>query len=240
MAKLFDLSDAGHLPTRIGLDDEAWRFLPAAWAEAEPARKQIRLRHLLTMTSGLTPYDGPYRADYLEQVFAQRVEAPPGTVWAYASVPVDMLSLILEKVTTRKLGQFFNEEINAAIGAAPVRWGEFGEHTGGSGGPQGGAQFPARDLARVGYLALHHGVWVQDGQPRQVIQAERVDTFTHREPSLEATTWRQPNFAFEPHANRYYGRLWWNNHTGQGLGASAPRDAFYMSGWGRQACFVVP
>jgi CubicO group peptidase (beta-lactamase class C family) len=240
MARLFDMSDDGQLPKRIGLDDEAWRFLPAAWVEAEPARKQIRLRHLLTMTSGLTPYDGPYKADYLDQVFAQRVEAPQGTVWAYASVPVDMLSLILEKVSGRKLDQFFNEEINAAIGATPVKWGQFSGHAGGSGGPQGGAQFPERELARVGYLALHHGAWQTDGQRRQVISAERLDAFTHREPSLEKTTWRQPNFAFEPQANKYYGHLWWNNHTGQGLGEAAPRDAFYMSGWGKQACFVVP
>ena len=123
MAKLFELSDAGKLPQRIGMEDEAWRFLPAQWAEAEPARKQIRLRHMLTMTPGLTPYDGPYKTNYLEQVFAQKVEAPPGTVRAYAPVPVDMLSLILENVSGRKLDQFFNEEINAAIGAAPVKWG---------------------------------------------------------------------------------------------------------------------
>ncbi len=240
MAKLFDLSDTGQLPKRIGLDDEAWRFLPAQWAEAEPARKQIRLRHLLTMTSGLTPYDGPYKADYLDQVFAQKVEAPPGAVWAYASVPVDMFSLILENVSGRKLDQFFDQEINAAIGAAPVKWGQFSGHAGGSGGPQGGARFPARELARVGYLALHHGAWEKDGQRRQVIEAERIDAFTHRDSTLEKSTWRQPNFAFEPQANQYYGRLWWNNHTGQGLGNAAPRDAFYMSGWGKQACFVVP
>jgi len=120
------------------------------------------------------------------------------------------------------------------------KWGQLSEHTGGSGGPQGGAQFPARELARVGYLALHHGVWSQNGGHRQVISAERLDAFVQREPSLEKATWRQPNFAFEPQSNRYYGHLWWNNHTGQGLGDGAPRDAFYMSGWGKQACFVVP
>ncbi len=88
-AKLFDLSDAGKLPKKVAVEDEAWRFLPARWAEAEPARQKIRLRHLLTMMSGLTPYDGPYRDDYETRVFAQTVEAPPGTVWDYAVVAVD-------------------------------------------------------------------------------------------------------------------------------------------------------
>ncbi|MBI4603934.1 MAG: serine hydrolase [Planctomycetes bacterium] len=240
LAKLLDLSDAGKLGKRIGLDDEAWRFLPARWSEGEEVRKRIQIHHLLTMTSGLTPYDGPYREGYLEKVFAQAVEAPPGRVWAYASVPVDLLSLIVEDVAGRSLGDFFNEEIGAPIRAAPVRWGTFAGHTGGSGGPQGGARFPARDLARVGYLVLHGGTWERDGRAVQVISAERVAAFTRPAASIEGATWRQPNFAFEPDANRYYGRLWWSNRTGQALGPAAPRDVVYMSGWGKQACFVVP
>jgi CubicO group peptidase (beta-lactamase class C family) len=192
------------------------------------------------MTSGLTPYDGPYEVDYEEKVFAQAVEAPPGTVWAYASVPVDMLSLVIENVSGQKMGDFFNECINDVIGTASIGWGEFSGHTGGSGGPGGGTRFPARELARVGYMVLHDGVWEKDGQQKQVISKMRVREFTQKASWLENTKWCQPNFAFEPHANRYYGHLWWNNSTRQALGEAAPRDAVYMSGWGKQACFVVP
>jgi len=139
MAKLFDLSDAGRLPAnfggRIGIDDEAWRYLPAAWAEAEPDRKKILLRHLLTMTSGLTPYDGPYQADYEQKLFAQTVEAPPGTVWGYASVPVDMLSLVIENVTGGTEAEFFQREIHTRLGGAQITWGTFGAHTGAREGP---------------------------------------------------------------------------------------------------------
>jgi CubicO group peptidase (beta-lactamase class C family) len=240
MAKLLDLSDAGKLTRRVGIEDEAWRYLPARWAEAEPARKRIQLRHLLTMTSGLTPYDGPYQADYEDKVFAQAVEAPPGTVWAYASVPVDMLSLVIENVTGRTQEEFFNEHLGAAIGAAPVTWGKFNRHTGGSGGPEGGARFPARELARVGFLVLRDGAWEKDGKQDQVLSAARVREFTRWAPFLEKATWRRPNFAWEPNANLFYGHLWWNNRTGQALGQAVPRDAVYMSGWGKQACFVVP
>lgn len=240
LAKLFDLSDAEKLPQRIDVEDAAWPFLPAKWAETEPARKLLRIRHLLTMTSGLTPYDGPYEADYEDKVFAQTVEAPPGTVWAYASVPVDMLSLVIENLSGRTLDGFFNEHINAAIGAAPVEWGRFGSHTGGSGGPEGGARFPARELARVGYLVLRGGAWEKGEQREQVISEARLRQFTQWASWLEKTKWRQPNFAFEPQANCYYGYLWWNNRTGQALGEGAPRDTVYMSGWGKQACFVAP
>lgn len=240
MSKLFDLSDAGKLKKHINMDDEAWQFLPSKWVETEPERKHIKIRDMLTMTSGLTPYDGPYEANYEEKVFAQTVESPPGTVWAYASVPVDMLSLVIENISGQKMEDFFNEYINNVIGTTPIEWGNFGSHTGGSGGPGGGPKFPARELARVGYLVLHDGVWEKDGQRNQVISKIRLREFTQKASWLENTKLRQPNFAFEPQANYYYGHLWWNNSTGQALGESAPRDVVYMSGWGKQACFVVP
>jgi len=65
-----------------------------------------------------------------KKIFAQTVEVPPGTVWAYASVPVDMLSLVIENVSGQKMGDFFNEYINNVIGTAPIEWGKFGGHTG--------------------------------------------------------------------------------------------------------------
>ncbi len=240
MARLLDLNERRLLEKSISLDDFAHRYVPPSWGESEPARRNIRLRHLLTMTSGLTPYDGPYRDDYEKQVFAQRVESSPGTVWAYASVPVDLLTYVVEDVTGRLLGDFFNDEIGSAIGAARVAFPTFSGHSGGSGGPGGGARFTARDLARVGYLLLHHGVWTRDGLVRQVIEAERVAQFTQWVPSLEGAEWRQPNFAFEANANQYYGYLFWTNRTQQGPGPAVPRDAFYMSGWGKQICAVIP
>jgi CubicO group peptidase (beta-lactamase class C family) len=240
MARLFDLSDAGQLPRRIAITDEAWRFLPAAWAEAEPARKRIQLRHLLTMTSGLTPYDGPYREQYETLIHAQTVEAPPGTVWAYASVPVDLLSLVIENVTGRTQEEFFHAEIGSRIGGARMQWGRFGDHTGGSGGPQGGARFTARELARVGWLVLHDGVWERDGRREQVISAARLREFTRQADWLLACQWRQPNFAREPHGHQTYSHLWWNNRTGQTLGEAVPRDAIYMSGFGKQICALIP
>lgn len=240
MAKVFDMSDRGLLKKTIGLDDFAYRYVPPSWGQSEAPRQKIQIRHMLTMTSGLTPYDGPYKDDYETQVFAQRVEVPPGTVWAYASAPVDLLSFAIEDVTGRTLGDFFNDEIGSAIGASRVTFPAFSDHSGGSGGPGGGAQFRTRDLARVGYLLLHRGAWEHDGSVRQVIGAERVAQFTQWAPVLKDTNWRQPNFAFEPNANNYYGYLFWTNRTQQGLGSAVPRDAFYMSGWGKQICAVIP
>ena len=77
MAKLFDLSDSGRFATTIGIDDYAYRYLPASWAAEEAERKRIKIRHLMTMSSGLDAYDGPYGDldAYAETVVTRRVVA---------------------------------------------------------------------------------------------------------------------------------------------------------------------
>jgi CubicO group peptidase (beta-lactamase class C family) len=197
---------------------------------------------MLTMSSGLVPYDGPYRDldAYGRTILTQEVEAAPGTVWAYASAPVDLLSLVVEDVSGKILGDFFNEQIAAAIGAAPVGFPKFGTHSGGSGGPGGGARLPTRDHARLGYLLLHEGQWRDESGTKQVLAPETVWLLTRWEPRLGAETYREPNHPRTKNAHHYYGYLFWTNHTQESLGAAVPADAFYMSGWGKQICCVIP
>jgi CubicO group peptidase (beta-lactamase class C family) len=239
MAKLFDLSDAGKTSRRVGPEDFAHAYLPGSWAR-DPRMKDIRIRHLLTMSSGLAPYDGPYPktgTEYFDIVLSTGFEAAPGTVWAYASVPIDLMSLVIQTVTGQTEKEFFDREIGGPIGLAPVSWPTMGEtpHTGGSGGPGGGARFTARDLARVGYLLLRRGAWGD----RQVVSAGRVDLFTRWAPWLESATFRTPNFSRTADAQTYYGYTFWTNRTGI-LGPAVPVDAYWMSGWGKQTCAVVP
>lgn len=194
----------------------------------------------MTMCSGLDPYDGPYTENYSKVVLSQLVKSPPETVWAYASVPVDLLSLIIENVTGEIERDFFNQEINADIGVPTVAWPDFGGHTGGSGGPGGGAKFDARNLARIGYLMLQKGAWNNGDGLKQIVSRERVSQITQWASFLQNATYLIPNFAFERDAKMYYGYLWWTNHTQQSLGPAVPKDTFYMSGWGKQACWIVP
>ncbi|MBI3465450.1 MAG: serine hydrolase [Planctomycetes bacterium] len=241
-AKLCELSAAGEFKKKIDFDSPAWKYLPASWSEQDPRRKAIALRHMLTMSSGLDPYDGPYRDldAYGQTILTQQVEAPPGTVWAYASAPVDLLSLVVEDVSGKLLSDFFNEQIAAPIGAAPVQFPQFGTHSGGSGGPGGGARLATRDHARLGYLLLHEGEWRDESGTKQVLTPETVRLLTAWEPRLESETYREPNFARIKGAQNFYGYLFWTNRTQESLGTATPADAFYMSGWGKQICCVIP
>jgi CubicO group peptidase (beta-lactamase class C family) len=238
MAKLFDA-----MPGRIGLDDPVFRFMPVEWAAAEPRRKQILVRHLLTMTSGQDPYDGPYQdlAAYAKTVLSVGVEAAPGTVWAYASAPVDQLSHVIESAAGSKQGDYFRREIALPIGMAPFEWPEFDGHTGGSGGVRGGARLTPREIARVGYLLLHRGVWDDGAGPRQIISVDRVKALSNWARWLEKAAYREPNFAREKGAQQVYSPyLFWTNRTQEPLGSSVPADTFYMAGYGKQGCWIIP
>ena len=242
MARLFDLSDSGRFSTPIGIDDHAYRYLPESWAAEEPERKRIKIRHLMTMSSGLEAYDGPYGDldAYAKTVVTRRVVAPPGEVWEYSSAPVDLLSLIIEKVTGKTERDFFNQEINAAIGGPEVAWPSFQGHTGSSGGPGLGARYTARDLARVAYLLLRKGVWDDGHGPKQIISAQRVSMLSQWAEFLKDSTFRKSVFATDPGTPRYYGHLFWTNRTQQALGPKVPKDTFFMSGYGKQACWIIP
>jgi CubicO group peptidase (beta-lactamase class C family) len=242
IGKLLELSAEGRVNKRITLDSPAWEFLPPSWAEQDANRKKILIRHLLTMTSGLDPYDGPYHEldRYRELILSLSPEGAPGTLWAYASAPVDLLSLIVEDVSGQSLVEFYQAHIAGPIGIAPFEWPQFGGHTNGSGGPGGGARLTPRELARLGYLLLHDGRWTGNGSSQQVLSVDTVRQWTRWSPQLELATYRDPNYARERQAQHVYGHLFWTNRNFQTLGRDVPEDTFYMSGWGKQACWIIP
>jgi CubicO group peptidase (beta-lactamase class C family) len=243
MARLFDLSAQGKLRKSISPGSFAHEYLPAYWGADDPKRRQIRISHLLTMCSGLDPYDGPYRDldAYYQTVLSRRVEAPPEKVWCYSSTSVDLLSFILENVSGRPLGQFFNEEIAGPIGIDPLEWPAFTGRSGGSGGPGGGPHYLARELARVGYLTLRGGQWYNGIGPASIVSQQRVNTFTQWAPILDGAHFREKNFwVVQPGSQNYYGHLWWTNRTQQSLGPNVPADAYYMSGYSMRTCVVIP
>jgi hypothetical protein len=69
-----------------------------------------------------------------------------------------------------------------------------------------------------------------------------VRRITRWAPQIESATFRVPNFGSpgKESAQHYYGHLFWTNRTQQSLGKEVPSDAFYMSGWGKQICCVIP
>ena len=121
-AKMYELSDAGRLGKTIGAESFACNFLPATWDDGDARKRKIRIKHLTTMTSGLVPDDKPGQPNYLNVVLTQPVKVSPETEWSYASLPVDLLSILIQRATGKTVRDFFNQEIAGKIGIPALRW----------------------------------------------------------------------------------------------------------------------
>jgi CubicO group peptidase (beta-lactamase class C family) len=87
-------------------------------------REDINLRHLLTHTAGLDPFDRYYlrwperhaRKRIIADIVQRKLVNPPGEVFMYSDLGFITLGEIVERVTSKTLAQFSHDEIFAPLG----------------------------------------------------------------------------------------------------------------------------
>lgn len=110
---------------KLGLDDPISKYFegaPSTW-------KDIKVRHLLTHTSGIsnTLYNGMnFRQDYTEDdLFQQIAKLPldfqPGEKWSYSNPGYVMLGILVHKVTGKFYGDVLREKIFEPLGMTTAR-----------------------------------------------------------------------------------------------------------------------
>lgn len=111
---------------RVGLDDPI-----SSYVEGVPNGRNITVRQLATMRSGLPEYAngegfeaavaaGPRRAftpqELLGWAYRQPVSFPPGTKFEYSNTNYILLGLLIESVAAQPLGEFLEENIFRPLG----------------------------------------------------------------------------------------------------------------------------
>ena len=125
----------------VSLDDTVTKHLGAGWSKASPEQeKRITLRHLITMTSGLTE-----RLAY---------EAPPGTKWAYNTAAYQKTVHVLAAASALTPNGLTEQWLTGRIGMTETRWIDRPAMPG-----MLGLASTARDLARFGLLIQAGGQW---------------------------------------------------------------------------------
>lgn len=237
MARLFTLSAEGRLAVQIGPEDYVYRFLPPAWGEVDPRRKLIKIKHLMTHTSGLEPLD-PLPDGDCSWVLGQQVLGAPGSRFQYSSANAQLESMIIQEVTGLSLQDFINRELVPLIGASPWEADEWDcGYARGSGG-----KWDARSFARVAYLLMHGGVWDDGNGPTPVIREPYRSQLTQWSSFLQ-TVESAPDGRGYWHFNNGQDITtfnWWSNRTGQAVSSALPGDAFCASGWGKTLVCGVP
>lgn len=147
--------------------------------QADPRKKDITIRHLLTMSVGLDwPEFGEWNymppmfaLDVVKFVFDRELVEEPGVKMNYNSGCSHVLSAILTKATGMKTSAFAEEYLFKPLGIRDYLW--FEDAKGISYGSDGLRLLP-KDFAKIGQLYLQEGAW--NGIP--IVSSDWVRTST--------------------------------------------------------------
>jgi len=117
---------------KVGLDDPVRKY----FTDAPDTWKDIKIRNLLSHTSGLSEYetgprtkpDAPFylRLDMTEDEMYKRIAAmpmdfKPGEDWAYRNTNYVLLGIVIHKVTGKFYGDYLQERIFKPLGMTSTR-----------------------------------------------------------------------------------------------------------------------
>ena len=222
----------------LGLEQKVFteKYLPEAFPLSDPAKADIKLGQLLTMTSGMQ--EGT--AGFVNQVFTTikamprrdasldqdqaALRAPlwcaPGGGYSYSSQSTHVASIVLRHLVGMELQEYVNQKL-----AQPMQWGRWSwartraghtlPHTPGG----GDIAVHSTDVLRFAYLLLHQGRWGK----QQLVPADYVALCGRPSP-------------YTRHAP--FSLMFEVNKDGHVVGA--PPDAFFKSGAGGFGIFVIP
>ena len=196
---------------------------------SKDSRKNISIRNLLQMTSGLQwveDYGDISEAtvmlysstDIAKYAIGVSSAFPPDSVWYYSSGSSNILSEIIKRqfADIKDYWTFPQYEIFHKIGMKHtiMETDAVGTFVGSS-----YTYAPARDWARYGLLYLQNGIWRGD----TIVTPEWVD-FTREE---------------APNSNGKYGAQFWLNLSGHEV-PDAPKDVYFADGYQGQRIYIIP
>ena len=173
--------------------------------------RKIRLRHILSMTSGLGwdertyPYGDPRNSetaldqasDRIRFVLSLPVEIPPGKRFLYSSGDVDLLAQIIARSTGVPLDTYAREKLFSPLGIDELEWAKYE-----SGGviASWGLRLRPRDMLKIGRLVLQSGAW----EGKQVVPASWIRELL------------KPRVSVDTRRGIRYGYYWWFGQLGEG------------------------
>lgn len=204
------------------LDRKLFDYFPEYFSPLTDARKrQITLRHMITMTAGFkwdedtSGNDWVASKDWYKFVIDLPVAAAPGDVFDYNTGLSHLLAGALSRATGRTALAYGIENLFGPLGIRNFRW-----DTDPRGNYVGGFHmyFTSRDLAKFGYLALRKGFW----EDRQLVPRTWIEDATSLHVAYASDT-----------TIGDYGYHWW-------VRPQSGYPAYMAAGRGGQYIFVVP
>lgn len=206
------------------LEDKVVKYIPELQGEF---KEQLRLKHLLTMTSGMNfdeSYGDPfgfmakayYGDDLLQKTLSYSATTKPGTEWKYLGGNTILLSIILSRVSGKNVSEFVSEYLWKPLGSSDdAIWNI--DQDGGIEKSYCCFYARARDFARLGLLIQNKGVW----NDTRIISQDFLQQI------------QKPVVLNDGQEIQYYGRHWWLiNYKGE--------DIVYARGILGQYIIILP
>ncbi len=197
-------------------------------ANIDDRKRRLTIRHLLTMTAGLSwneglPYTDPNNTgsgmeaspDWIQYTIDRPMETEPGTVFNYNSGATELLSQIFRVATGKDVEEYAQQYLFAPLGIDHYFWKRTPT---GAVDTEGGLYLEVHDLAKIAYLFLKNGVW--DG--KAVVEPDWVKASIT--PSISVS------------GGIKYGLKWWLYPYGK----DGTKLAFAGSGFGGQRPIAIP
>jgi CubicO group peptidase (beta-lactamase class C family) len=192
-------------------------FADLAPAAVDPELAAMRIRHLLTMSTGHTSdsidamrqrSDGQWMRSFLEG----DVQQTPGSNFLYNSGAAYMLGALVQRVTGVTVEEYLRPRLFEPLGVTAELWGKSEE---GVNLTDGGLSVRTEDLAKLGQLYLQGGVW--NGE--QVVSAAWAADATARQVSSGEGTGNW---------NYGYGYQFWQSRVGYRADGSLGQFSFVL------------
>ncbi len=209
------------------IEDPVTDYLPEL-AARDPGFRQITLRHLLTMSSGIRYREGGfpslgddtytyYGVDLRDLALNRvRIDGPPGVAWQYNNYHPLLLGLVLERVTGTSVSNFMATRLWQPLGAEAAATWNLDSESSGFEKMESGLNARPVDYARFGQLFLHGG----ELNGRRIVSEDWVREATGADATTDSAYY---------HGYRYF---WW-------LDVSRP-GSFYALGKYGQYIYVAP
>lgn len=201
---------------KLSVDDPVTSFFPELLPpDVSDNLAAMRVRHLLTMTTGHTEEPPMWlERDWMRGFLAAPVEKEPGTHFLYNTPATYMLSAIVQRLTGRTVLDYLRPRLFEPLGMTEASWGT---------SPEGvtlggfGLNLTTESVARFGRLLLDKGVYAG----KQLVPAEWIEAATARQvpnDNQDNVDWQQG-----------YGYQFWQS-----------RHGYRADGAFGQFCLVLP
>jgi CubicO group peptidase (beta-lactamase class C family) len=216
----------------IALDEKKFKSIDQQLVDFAPQLKgtdqeSLTLRHLLTMTSGLSS-QGAERigrgGDQFAALWKMKLQEKPGTAWRYNTPAYHTLFRIIEKATGESLDDYSQKKLFGPLGMEHISW---VKRNAGDVSNYFHVECSTRDMGRFGLLALRGGEW----NGKQLVSKDYFKLATSPSQKLN------PN----------YGLLWWLNanenpttRPARRLFPGLPKDLIAAMGREGQYVLVLP